>query len=250
MQEYLLFQLYGPMAAWGDTAVGEFRPSHSHPTRSAVLGLVAAALGIRRHEEDRIQALNDSCQVAVRLDSPGEAMRDYHTTQVPPQQRNVRHYTRRDELKADKLHTILSQRDYRTDSAATIALTSKKEPSFALQQIADKLQRPEFPLYLGRKSCPLAFPLQPRIVQAEDLKAAFEAYPLITEQLENFTADLHRFGLAITASDHIRYFWEDSETTPGMETQMIYPRRDRLRSRKRWQFDLRSEHYAAEAKGD
>ncbi|HXK57076.1 MAG: type I-E CRISPR-associated protein Cas5/CasD [Gammaproteobacteria bacterium] len=248
MKDYLLFQLYGAMASWGDTAVGEFRPSHSHPTRSAVLGLVAAALGIRQHEEEQLQALENSCRVAVRLDWPGEAMRDYHTTQVPPQQRKVRHYTRRDELKADKLHTILSQRDYRTDSAATIALTSKNEPSFKLQQIADKLQRPELPLYLGRKSCPLAFPAQPRIVQAKDLKAAFDTCPLITEQLENFTTDLHRFGQAIAAPDHIRYYWEESETNPGMETQMIYSRRDRLRNRKRWQFDMRSEHYAAKAR--
>ncbi len=248
MKNYLLFQLYGPMVAWGDTAVGEFRPSHDHPTRSAILGLVAAALGIKRHEEERLQALENSCLVAVRLDSPGEVMRDYHTTQVPPQQRKVRHYTRRDELNTAKLHTILSQRDYRTDSAATIALTSKNDPPLQLQQMADALQRPTLPLYLGRKSCPLALPVQPRMVQADDLKTAFDTCPPITEQLKTLTENLHQFGQGISAPDHIRFYWEENETSPGLETQMIYPRRDQLRNRKRWQFDMRSEHYAAKAR--
>lgn len=248
MKEYLLFHLYGPMAAWGDTAVGEFRPSHDHPTRSAVLGLVAAALGIRRHEEDRLQALERSCLVAVRLDAPGEVLRDYHTTQVPPEQRKVRHYTRRDELNARKLHTILSQRDYRTDAAVTIALSATDDPLIHLEQMADALQHPALPLYLGRKSCPLALPLEPRLINANDLKAAFDAYPPVTEQLQKVTEDLHQYGQGLPAPSHIRFFWEEDETNPGMKSQMIYPRRDRLRNRKRWQFDTRSEHYATEVR--
>lgn len=245
---YLLFHLYGPMVSWGDTAVGEFRPSHSHPTRSAVLGLVAAALGIRRHEEERLHALERSCLVAVRLDAPGEVLRDYHTTQVPPKQRKVRHYTRRDELKASKLHTILSQRDYRTDAAATVALAAMADAPFQLQQIADSLKRPALPLYLGRKSCPLAMPLEPRMVRANDLKTAFNTYLPVTEQLKKLTEDLHQYGQGIPGSDHVQYYWEEGETTPGITAQMIYPRRDRLRNRERWQFDMRSEHYAAEVR--
>lgn len=246
MKDYLLFHLYGPMAAWGDTAVGEFRPSHGHPTRSAVLGLVAAALGIRRDEETRLHELEKSCLVAVRLDAPGEVLRDYHTTQVPPEQRKIRHYTRRDELIASKLHTILSQRDYRTDAAATIALAATDHPPLRLQQMADALQRPALPLYLGRKSCPLALPLSPRIVQANDLKSAFESYLPVTEKLNQLTTNLHHYGQGLPAPDHLRFYWEEDESTPGFESQMIYPRRDRLRNRKRWQFDTRNEHYAAE----
>ena len=85
MKDYLLFQLYGPMAAWGDTAVGEFLPSHGHPICSAILGLTAAALGIRRHEEERPGFENSA---ALPFGSTRrEVMRDYHTTQVPPELR-------------------------------------------------------------------------------------------------------------------------------------------------------------------
>ena len=250
MNTYLLFHLYGPMTAWGDTAVGEFRPSHDHPTRSAVLGLVAATLGIRRHEEDRLQALERSCRVAVRLDAPGEVLRDYHTTQVPPAQRKVRHYTRRDELQANKLHTILSQRDYRTDAAATIALSAKAEPPISLHQIADALCRPRLPVYLGRKSCPLALPLTPRLIDTNDLKKAFDGYPTAIEALCKLTESLPRYGSGVPATDHIRYYWEEREPNPGMNPQMTYPRRDQLRNRQRWQFDTRNEHYVAQIRED
>lgn len=245
MNAYLLFHLYGPMAAWGDTAVGEFRPSHEHPTRSAVLGLIAAALGIRRHEEDRLQALERSCRVAVRLDAPGEVLRDYHTTQVPPEQRKVQHYTRRDELHASKLHTILSQRDYRTDAAATIALSAKDDPPIPLQQIADALCRPKLPVYLGRKSCPMALPLNPRLIDTNDLEEAFKAYPTVTEALLNLTGSPARDGSGLPTAETIRFYWEEGEPDPGLNSQMIYPRRDQLRNRKRWQFDTRNEHSVA-----
>jgi CRISPR system Cascade subunit CasD len=250
MNTYLLFHLYGPMAAWGDTAVGEFRPSHEHPTRSAVLGLVAAALGIRRHEDDRLQALELSCRVAVRLDAPGEVLRDYHTTQVPPEQRKVRHYTRRDELQASKLHTILSQRDYRTDAAATIALSAMEDPLISLQQISDALRQPGLSIYLGRKSCPLALPLNPRLIDTSTLKEAFNGYPSVVQVLGSLTKSLHRYGFGLPASNHVRYYWEDNEPYPGMKPQMTYPRRDRLRNRKRWQFDTRNEHYVAQIRED
>ena len=50
MPEYLVFQLYGPFMSWGDIAVGEMRPSAMMPAKSAILGLLAAAVGIKRPE--------------------------------------------------------------------------------------------------------------------------------------------------------------------------------------------------------
>jgi CRISPR system Cascade subunit CasD len=48
MSRYLLFQLYAPLVSWGAPAVGEVRHTDTIPTRSALLGLLAAALGIPR----------------------------------------------------------------------------------------------------------------------------------------------------------------------------------------------------------
>ena len=46
MTDYLLLRLYGPLASWGEIAVGESRHSAVQPSRSALLGLLGAALGI------------------------------------------------------------------------------------------------------------------------------------------------------------------------------------------------------------
>ncbi len=244
MQSYLLFRLYGPMAAWGDTAVGEFRPSHDHPTRTATLGLVAAALGIRRDQEETLLSLDRSINVAIRLDAPGEVLRDYHTTQVPPTQRKVTHYTRQDELNAGKLHTILSSRDYRCDCAATIALGCKKNRDFSLNEISEALAYPKLPLYLGRKSCPLSLPLAAKIIDANGLTEAFDQYPEPQSQLDTLTDGLWGFG-GLNKEKVTRLYWDSDEA--DLSPEMTFPRRDRLRSRRRWQFDERIEYMTTQS---
>ena len=81
--EYLLFRLYGPLASWGDIAVGESRHSHPFPTKTAVLGLVAAALGINREQESLHQTLNEKTSMACAVLNEGDLLRDYHSVQAP-----------------------------------------------------------------------------------------------------------------------------------------------------------------------
>jgi CRISPR system Cascade subunit CasD len=240
MEPYLLFRLYGPMSAWGDIAVGEQRPSAGHPSKSAILGLLAAALGLRRDEEERHKALADGYAMAVRVDAAGELLRDYHTAQVPPERRGVSYYTRRDELSCDKLNTILSQRDYRMDAAYGIAIWVKNDiVPWKLSTLASALQRPQFTLYLGRKSCPPSLPLQPRIIEANTLKEAFDEFP----DQDGFLSRLPREGRA-------GFYWESlSKDEAGFSddgVHMVYNRRDQSLSRKRWQFAVREEHYFSE----
>ena len=69
-REFLLFRLSGPLASWGEIAVGERRSSWPRPSKSAVLGLVAAGLGYRPARRERSCALNDGLNFAVRVDTP------------------------------------------------------------------------------------------------------------------------------------------------------------------------------------
>ncbi len=229
MQDYLIFTLYGPLAAWGDIAVGEYRPSFTHPSKSAIVGLLAAALGIRRDEEKRQQTLASAFTFAVRVDSMGVLLRDYHTTQVPPDRKGLVYYTRRGELASGSLNTILSSRDYRCDAVYTVAITVAEDSPFSIQQLADKLRNPVFTLYLGRKSCPLAIPLHPQIVAAATLREAFEEI-CPAEELSG-----------ITPKEQAMAYWEDIPES-GLERQQVIFRRDALRSRSRWQFGERREN--------
>lgn len=235
MQDYLMFCLYGPLAAWGDIAVGEYRPSFAHPSKSAIIGLLAAALGIRRDEEERQQTLALSCSFAVRVDSIGVLLRDYHTTETP---RGTGYPTRRNEIIAIKSQkgsgkkfegTILSKRDYRCDAVYTVAISVAAHSLFSVQQLADKLRRPEFTLYLGRKSCPLALPIHPRIVKAATLRDAFEKIAS-AEELSK-----------LIPQGHPMVYWED-DSASGLERHQIIIRRDMPRSRNRWQFGERREN--------
>lgn len=162
---FLVFQLYGDMASWGDIAVGEQRPTHAYPTKSAIVGLVSAVMGITREEEARIQDLHRRLKMAVQIYKRGGFLLDYHTIQVPPQValKKGKAYTRKEELAALKRHkdagstdsgTILSSREYRMEAYSCVALHAD-EPLLA--EIKRCLEKPVFVPYLGRKSMSFVF---------------------------------------------------------------------------------------------
>lgn len=237
MKNYLLFRLYGAMASWGEIAVGEHRPSGSHPGRSTILGLLTAAKGIRRDNEELLQRVAAGYGLAVATDAAGVPLRDYHTAQVPPQQRRVIYRTRRDELEAERVNTILSSRDYRTDSLHRVCLwqTDEAVAPFSLQELAEALEQPVFTLYLGRKSCPLSLPLQPQVRTAESVKAAFSVAEFNDDLL---SPELH-------LDEWTAYHWDDTAHA-GMQPSKTFTRRDQPFSRARWQFVDRQEHFCSE----
>lgn len=245
MPDFLVFQLYGAMAAWGDIAVGEHRPSQGHPSKSAIIGLLAAALGIKREEEEQQQTLAQNYGMAVCVQASGEILRDYHTIQMMGGKRT--YATRRDELRTDSLNlnTMLSQRDYRMDAVYQVAIWGKTEKlPFSLTQLVQALAQPVFTLYLGRKSCPLSLPLQAKLIQNNTLQQAFEHYPLnpSTEKIDGFISPL------LPAKRWLSVYWEEGLTDAELgqlKASMVYPRRDQVRSRSRWQFTNRDEFYEA-----
>lgn len=184
MGKYLVFQIYGPLQSWGNVAVGEIRPTSGRPTRSAVLGLLAACLGIRRHEEDRLQELAGAIGMTVRVDASGMRLIDYHTVQTPKEKRKRVFFSRRDELGPllepdEDLTTILSRREYLTDAHFTVCLWPKKqEGEISLEEIEKNLARPRLTPYLGRKCCPTALSFNPMLMKAEGPLEALREYPM------------------------------------------------------------------------
>lgn len=227
MKDYLVFQLYAPLVSWGTQAVGQERPIEDHPSRSALLGLLAAGLGIDRADEEAHAFLADACHFGVKLLAPGLALRDFHTTQVPPANKKTRHlYTRRDELGETRLGTMLSFRSYRQDALAVVAVMSD-HPEWPLARLKQALLTPCFHLYLGRKSCPPALPLNPDIRPANTLKAALDGYAVFPD-------------INTLIGDNARYYWE-AGMEAGMDHDYRVPRYDQPISRKRWQFAPRDE---------
>lgn len=237
MKKYLLFRLYGPMCSWGDIAVGGTRPGFAHPTKSAVLGMIAAALGIKREEDEKHRQLADSYAFAVLVEDMGVPLVDYHTAQVPPGKE--RYFTRKHELTLipkNELKTILSSRDYRMDAIYTVALCERTQSQWSLEQLQEALTCPFFTLYLGRKSCPPALPLQPQIIEKMTLRDAFQNAQFIS--LKELTdTDFPR-------ENRKMLYWEKDQDS-GIPEEHTFERRDTPLSRQRWQFDIRKECHAA-----
>ena len=234
---FLIFQLQAALAAWGDVAVGEFRGSRDQPGASALIGLLGAALGVRREDEAAHGALRDGYRFAVGVVAAGQLLRDYHTAQVPGRTSlNGRpHHTRRDELNLPRheLNTILSTRDYRQNAAWAVAVQALPGAPHRLDALAAALREPRFVLYLGRKCCPPAAPLAPRLSDAESAYAALSAYLAAAEP----PATLRSLA------------WGDGMPA-GVPAHMSTPRKDRLIRRQGWQFGDRTEHLALLAEDD
>ncbi len=134
----LLLRLAGPLQSWGDSSRFTQRGTADAPSKSGVVGLLAAALGRRR--TDPIEDLL-GLRFGVRIDQPGRVERDFQTAQT-----------------LDKSHAFpLTHRFYRADAVFLAGVES--DDSALIRALDRAVRHPTFPLYLGRRSCPPVGPL-------------------------------------------------------------------------------------------
>ena len=237
VQAFLTFALAAPLGAMGAVAVGERREGWARPARSAVLGLVAGCLGVRRDDEEAHASLEREVGLALLVEAAGRPLQDYHTAQMPPR-RFGGQPTRRAELAAPDLNTVLTRREYRQDVLCLGALWTRAEGCWAVGAIEEAMRRPRFTLYLGRKSCPLGLPLAPRVISAADPAAALANRRRTGPERklraicgERFLPKADSAVVTLDASDAAAFGWHGRREW----------RRDAVASRKRWQFSLREE---------
>jgi CRISPR system Cascade subunit CasD len=125
------------MQSWGVQSRFGVRDTGLEPSKSGVLGLVCAAMGIRREDDAALSGLT-RIRMGVRVDREGLIKVDYHTAQ------NV--------LKAGGgiKNTELSNRYYLADSIFLVGLENAELA--LLQRIHAALRNPVWPLFLGRKA--------------------------------------------------------------------------------------------------
>ncbi|MGW3118487.1 type I-E CRISPR-associated protein Cas5/CasD [Streptomyces sp. NPDC001107] len=214
----LLVRLAGPLQSWGLTGRFARRDTHTRPTKSGVIGLCAAALGLAREEP-----LGELAEVlfGVRADRPGTPLRDYHTVgggTYPLRPRDLL----TDHQRADKAatasvlnsepgpfgrgeleawygspkyvtadpasgalvsgevrrHALITERWYLADAAFLVGL---EHPDAALlDRIGHALEHPKRLLWLGRKACPPSGDLALGIVRGT-LREAFETHALLPD---------------------------------------------------------------------
>ncbi len=244
--QFLVFTIYAPLCSLGEIAVGERRMGWTRPGRSAVLGLAAAALGLTRADAAH-RALEEALHYAVRTDAAGAPFVDYHTIQTPTPARGQWFRTRREELEAERINTVLSTREWCADACFTAALWGRDgvEPSPALGEFAAALREPRFTLYLGRKAAPLGLPLDPQVIEGDTfLDALAHRRPALDADAGRETPGameawvLDQLGRGVPVRREIAC---DADAPGAPADAVIVRRRDGIESRERWQFRERLE---------
>ncbi len=137
----LLMRLEGPMQSWGTYSRFTERDTGTAPSKSAVIGIIASAMGRGRKEDVSDLA---SLRMAVRVEREGRYSMDYHTALDVPR------------AGSKATDTVVSRRYYLSDACFLVFLEG---PEALLKEVFEALKNPKHPVFLGRKSFPASSPL-------------------------------------------------------------------------------------------
>jgi CRISPR system Cascade subunit CasD len=138
----IVLLLDAPLQSWGTQSRFGHRDTDFEPSKSGVLGLLGSALGMARADQNTLARLRD-LKMAVRVDREGSIMRDYHTAGGGT--------FRGRPHRVFGSSTVVTERFYLADACFVVALAGA-DPDL-VEQLALAVQRPKWPLFLGRRSC-------------------------------------------------------------------------------------------------
>lgn len=147
----LLLRLAGPLQSWGEHSAFTERDTCRFPTRSGLLGMVAATEG--RPRTDRLDDY-EPLELTIRIDRPGIRLVDFHTV-GGGRAREQTVITASGSRRPAGSGTLVSRRHYLADAVFTVAVTG---PHPLIDRLSRALAAPVWPPFLGRRSCPPAGP--------------------------------------------------------------------------------------------
>ena len=220
MTLHLILNLEAPLLAFGGQKVDNLGVSWAFPAVSMLTGLVANALGWRRWEWEKHDNLQRRIVFAARIDREGVRVTDYQTallyaddegwtTRGHPEGRNRNSPSfKTTEPGGRKSLTDELYRDYYADTRVTVAL--RLEPAddeLTLDRLAEALQEPARPLFIGRKPCLPSAPLFAGFREGDTALAALLAFPLADGD---------------TGRPTVRTLWPEEEGSPEIEANRPY----------------------------
>ncbi|MBP5910773.1 type I-E CRISPR-associated protein Cas5/CasD [Streptomyces sp. LBUM 1478] len=150
----ILLRLAGPLMSFGEHAAFAYRDTLAFPSRSALIGLFAAADGRPREQAltpdpDTGAVPYTDLEITVRIDRPGNRHIDFHTAGGGrPHKEGLP--TSKGEHRPQQQSTHISHRVYLADAVFTLAVQA---PDPLLQHLLSRLDQPAFAPYLGRRAC-------------------------------------------------------------------------------------------------
>ena len=178
---HLIVRLEAPLMAFGGEMIDAYGVIRPFPAMSMLTGLFANALGWRRIERERHQGLQDRLVFAARIDrepAGGGRMTDFQSAAINNKERNWTTRGAPEGRGGGTYQNHLRWRDYYADMRVTVALRLEPiEAAPALDDLAEALQEPMRPLFIGRKPCLPSAPLFGGFEEGETALAALLTSP-------------------------------------------------------------------------
>lgn len=189
MPSHLLIRLSSPLIAFGGETIDNFGVIRDFPALSMVTGLIANALGWDRGDDDLHNRLQERLRLGTRLESQSQYLREYQTAELFEDDAGWTTYGQPEgrakspsysvAKNGRKSLTLQRYRDYHADLTALLAL--RLEPasdSPTLDDVAQALDRPQRPLFIGRKPCLPVGRLVAGWIDADSVLQALQLAPL------------------------------------------------------------------------
>ena len=171
----ILLKFGGPMQSWGTSSHFETRNTDYYPSKSAVIGVIAASFGYSRDEDKKIEKLNE-LDFAVRVDQVGLLRKDYQTAR---------------KLKKDE--TYVTNRYYLEDAIFVVAISSEDDDW--IEEICAAIKNPYFQPFMGRRSCPVQPDFIIDVVEMGAIEALqnleWQASAWYKKRNQNYVADIY-----------------------------------------------------------
>jgi CRISPR system Cascade subunit CasD len=156
MIKHLALYLDSPMQSWGYMSKFDQRTSYNFPTKSGVIGMVCAAMGLPKRNTGKLAEINKLKVTIYQLSNPFRTV-DFHTVsggfckENPSERQNI-------VLTANGTvgNTVVTRREYLMDAKFGVVLSGD---DLMVREINDAMLNPKWGVWLGRKSCIPASPL-------------------------------------------------------------------------------------------
>lgn len=187
-------RLTAPLQSYGNQASFNQRTSDNYPSKSAVIGIIAAAVGYRR-DDARILQLNNLL-FAVRIEQSGNMMTEFQTVEY--------------QKSSTKTARKLTYREFIQDAVFMVAIGSDNDHE--IEKIVSALKHPKFQLYLGRRSNPPAGPL---MIETYDEENPLQVLEKLSWQAESW------YQKRLRAPKFLTRIIADAELNPENNITMI-----------------------------
>jgi CRISPR system Cascade subunit CasD len=155
---YLALLLDGPLQSWGFASRFERRTTGLHPTKSGIIGLICAAMGLGKGSPEERKLLPElAASKMTSITIPREArlrrLEDYHTVLGTRRASGTMNWD-----------AVVTRREYLLDARFGVIVEA---PRSVVERAAAALQDPVWGLWLGRKSCIPAEPIGRGLFETE-----------------------------------------------------------------------------------